>query len=93
MRHTKKRPMADSATILTLWALPDDLWELVECLLDKFDPPNPEAQARPQPTEEELFSPREAPLAGGGTEIYTSSLGRRKNFRLALEVSRPAGAL
>ena len=31
--------MADSATILTLWALLDDLWEPVEWLLDKFDPP------------------------------------------------------
>jgi hypothetical protein len=39
MRLKTKGPAADSATILTLWASPDDLWERVEWLLDKFDPP------------------------------------------------------
>jgi hypothetical protein len=53
MRLKTKRPMADSATILTLWALPDDLCERVEWLLDKFDPPKSRgrkrAPARPIP--------------------------------------------
>jgi Putative transposase of IS4/5 family (DUF4096) len=39
MRPKTKRPVADSATILTLRAFPDDLWERVEWLLDKLDPP------------------------------------------------------
>jgi putative transposase len=39
MRRKKKGPIADSARILPLWALPDDLWGRVEWLLNKFDPP------------------------------------------------------
>jgi transposase len=51
MRHKTNRPIADSATILTLWALPDDLWRRIERLLNRFDPPRPggrkRASARP----------------------------------------------
>ena len=32
--HTK------NATLPTIWQVPDDLWEMVQCLLDRFDPPN-----------------------------------------------------
>jgi transposase len=46
MRHKTKRPTADSATILTLWALPDDLWERIEWLLNKFDSPKPRGRKR-----------------------------------------------
>jgi putative transposase len=38
--------MADSARILTLWSLPDDLWERIEWLLKKFDPPKPRGRKR-----------------------------------------------
>jgi putative transposase len=38
--------MADSARILTLWSLPDDLWERAEWLLNKFDPPKPRGRKR-----------------------------------------------
>src|SRR5262245_32945975 len=46
MRHKTKRPIADSATILTLWALPDDLWQRIERLLNRFDPPRPRRRKR-----------------------------------------------
>ena len=35
MRRKTKRPMADSARILTLWALPDDLWQRIEMLIEQ----------------------------------------------------------
>jgi putative transposase len=38
--------MADSARILTLWFLPDDLWERIEWLLKNFDPPKPRGRKR-----------------------------------------------
>ena len=46
MRHKTKRPIADSARILTLWALPDDLWQRIEKLLNRFDPPRPRGRKR-----------------------------------------------
>src|SRR6185436_8396505 len=46
MRRKTKRPMADSVTILTLWALPDDLWQRIERLLNRFDPPRPRGRKR-----------------------------------------------
>src|SRR5262249_35348068 len=46
MRHKTKRPMTDRATILTLWALPDDLWQRIERLLNRFDPPRPRGRKR-----------------------------------------------
>ena len=46
MRRKTKRPMADSARILTLWALPDDLWQRIERLLNRFDPPRPRGRNR-----------------------------------------------
>jgi hypothetical protein len=46
MRRKTKRPMADSARILTLWALPDDLWQRIERLLNRFDPPRPRGRKR-----------------------------------------------
>jgi transposase len=30
----------------TIWTVPDDLWEMVECLLDRFDPPNKRGRKR-----------------------------------------------
>jgi transposase len=38
--------MADSARILTLWALPDDLWQRIERMLNRFDPPRPRGRKR-----------------------------------------------
>jgi hypothetical protein len=38
--------MTDGATILTIWASPDDLWERVEWLLNKFDPPKSRVRKR-----------------------------------------------
>jgi putative transposase len=38
--------MADSARILTLWALPDDLWQRIERLLNRFDPPKSRGRKR-----------------------------------------------
>jgi putative transposase len=28
-----------TASLPTIWTVPDDLWEIVQCLLDRFDPP------------------------------------------------------
>ena len=33
--------MADSSRMITLWSLPDDLWERIEWLLQEYDPPKP----------------------------------------------------
>src|SRR5260221_2779155 len=30
----------------TIWTVPDDLWEIVQCLLDRFDPPNKRGRKR-----------------------------------------------
>lgn len=38
--------MADSGAILTLWSLPDDLWERIQWLLDRYDPPKPTGRKR-----------------------------------------------
>jgi transposase len=38
--------MPDSKPILTLWSLPDDLWQRVQWLLNKFDPPKPRGRKR-----------------------------------------------
>jgi transposase len=32
--------MSSPAVLPTIWEVPDDLWEMVACLLDHFDPPN-----------------------------------------------------
>jgi len=29
----------DPTTLPTIWQVPDDLWEMVACLLERFDPP------------------------------------------------------
>lgn len=31
--------MSSPAVLPTIWEVPDDLWEMVACLLDHFDPP------------------------------------------------------
>jgi transposase len=33
-------PRTDHDALPTIWSVPDDLWEMFACLLDKFDPPN-----------------------------------------------------
>jgi transposase len=38
--------MADSSCMITLWSLPDDLWERVEWLLKEYDPPKPTGRRR-----------------------------------------------
>jgi putative transposase len=30
----------ENETLPTIWEVPDDLWEMVQCLLDRFDPPH-----------------------------------------------------
>ena len=54
MIRKNKRLMTDSATILTLGALPDDLWQRVEWLLNKFDPPKPRGRKREPKRQEYL---------------------------------------
>jgi len=36
----------DLPSLPTIWTVPDDLWELIQCLLDKFDPPNKKGRKR-----------------------------------------------
>src|SRR4029453_12657458 len=38
--------MADSAPMITLWSLPDDLWQRIEWLLREYDPPKPTGRKR-----------------------------------------------
>ena len=38
--------MAESGSMITLWSLPDDLWQRIEWLLNKFDPPKHRGRKR-----------------------------------------------
>ena len=38
--------MADSARMITLWSLPDDLWGRLAWLLQEYDPPKPTGRRR-----------------------------------------------
>lgn len=33
-------------TLPTIWTVPDDLWEMVDCLIERFDPPNKRGRKR-----------------------------------------------
>lgn len=38
--------MADNGTMITLWSLPDDLWQRIKWLLEQYDPPKPTGRKR-----------------------------------------------
>src|SRR4029434_1106365 len=38
--------MAESGSMITLWSLPDDLWQRIEWLLREYDPPKPTGRKR-----------------------------------------------
>ena len=37
---------ATCQTLPTIWSVPDDLWEMMHCLLDRLDPPNRRGRKR-----------------------------------------------
>jgi putative transposase len=40
---------SDPTPLSTIWEVPDDLWEMVACLLERFDPPNKMGRPRIDP--------------------------------------------
>jgi putative transposase len=40
---------SNTESLPTIWEVPDDLWEMVACLLDHFDPPNKMGRPRIAP--------------------------------------------
>jgi transposase len=44
--NQRRKPMAQEQPYPTIWELPDDLWEIIKQLLDKYDPPSTTGRPR-----------------------------------------------